>query len=560
MTCSFSKDCSKSVFTNVENNFLLEYLPVASGDSVKVYLYGLFLCQNPNHDQSLSEISKHLNMTEQQVIDGFTFWEEFGLISVTSLNPLSVLFHPVNGLYSAKPRKYKAEKYTEFSKSLQSIITDRMISTSEYTEYFSIMETYSIIPESMLMIVRYCIDKKGANIGYKYISKVAKDFGARGIITVDAIEKELASYVTKSATIEKILKAMSLRRQPDIDDANFLKKWTSELNFEPENIIFAASKLKKGSFNKLDEFLMELYSMKSFSKEEIAEYMSKKQVIYDLAIKINKALSIYVDVIDTVVDTYTKKWLSYGFTDQALLFIASQCFKSSKNTLADMDLLVENLRQRGFITLSGVNDFFENERLNDEFILKILQIIGISRRPTPWDRENLNVWRSWNFSDDMILESAKLSAGKNSPIAYMNGILSNWKANQIFTTTQISEKPISDNSQEDYNREYQRRRALAVSKAQKNLESAMELDGFNDIYYRLNSIEKDLAFAEMANDDNALKSLEKEKADLTKSAEKLLGKLNLKLIDLTPRYACKKCKDTGYDGTKRCDCYNKKVD
>ena len=32
-----------------------------------------------------------------------------------------------------------------------------------------------------------------------------------------------------------------------------------------------------------------------------------------------------------------------------------------------------------------------------------------------------------NFSEDMIFEAAKLSAGKSSPIAYMNAILSNWK-------------------------------------------------------------------------------------------------------------------------------------
>ena len=47
MTCSYSKEFSASAFTGVENAFVTEYLPIASGDAVKVYLYGLFLCQNP---------------------------------------------------------------------------------------------------------------------------------------------------------------------------------------------------------------------------------------------------------------------------------------------------------------------------------------------------------------------------------------------------------------------------------------------------------------------------------------------------------------------------------
>ena len=38
------------------------------------------------------------------------------------------------------------------------------------------------------------------------------------------------------------------------------------------------------------------------------------------------------------------------------------------------------------------------------------------------------------FTEELILEAAKLSAGKSSPIAYMNGILGNWKNNGVFDT------------------------------------------------------------------------------------------------------------------------------
>jgi hypothetical protein len=279
-----------------------------------------------------------------------------------------------------------------------------------------------------------------------------------------------------------------------------------------------------------------------------------------LAIKINKLLSVYVEVIDTVVDTYTKKWLSFGFEEQALCFIASYCFKVGKNTLQDMDELVEKLRFNGIIDLSSVNDYFEQEKRKDEFISKMLSLAGINRRPNPWDRENLSVWKSWNFSEDMILEAAKLSSGKSSPTAYMNGILSNWKSNGIFTvdkTANCTETTVE--TQESYNREYERRRSLATSRAQKNNEKASEIDGFMQIYGRLNSIEKDLAFAEIANDASVISSLENEKNTLTEKANSLLSKIGISLLDLSPRYACEKCNDTGYVGTHRCDCFDKKV-
>ncbi len=546
----------------MENLFIYEYLPSASGNAVKVYLYGLFLCRNKDFDQSFDDISKTLDMPKTEILDCFKFWEEFGLVNILNQEPLKIEYLPVRSVYGNKPRKYKAEKYTDFTKSLQALLPDRMISTNEYTEYFNIMETYGIKPEAMVMIVKYCVDKKGGDIGYRYISKVAKDFGARAIVTVEKVEQELSAYILRTSEIEKILKALSLKRQPEIDDQKLLKKWTNELNFEPENIVFAASKIKKGSMQKLDEFLMDLYSIKSFTKSEIDEYMQKKTLVFELAIKINKALSVYMDVIDTVVDTYTKPWLSYGYEPDTLLYIASYCFKQGTNTLKAMDELIENLRTRGIISLSSVGDYFEGLKRTDDFISKLLITAGVNRRPNPWDRENLATWKSWNFSEDMLLEAALLASGKTSPIAYMNGILSNWKNNGIFTPSDISATPVQNanaNSQEAYNREYEERRALAISKSQKNIEKAMAIDGFSSVYSRINSIEKDLAFAEMGGNVDALNAFEKEKEQLLEKANFLLSTVNLALDDLSPKYSCEKCKDTGYVGTHRCDCFNKKV-
>ncbi len=562
MTCSFSKEFSASAFTNVENVFIYEYLPVSSGDAVRAYLYGLYLCQNQECDKGLAGIASALNLTEEQVADFFAYWEEFGLVNVVSTEPFAVQYLPVRASYSGKARKFKTEKYSDFTKGVQALIPSRMISTSEYTEYFNIMESYGIKPDAMLMIVKYCTARQGNDVGYKYIAKVAKDFGNRGIVTVEKVENELSTYNLRTSEITRILKAMSIKRQPDIEDLALLKKWTGELNFDLDNIIFAGSKLKKGNMNRLDEFLLELYSLKAFSKEEIEAYIEGKQKVYEIAIKINKTLSVYMEVIDPVVDTYTKKWLSYGFDEEGLLLVASHCFKEGKNNLQDMDVLLDELRARGYVTLTSINDYFEGLKKTDEFIAKMLITAGLSRRPNPWDRENVKTWKSWNFSEEMILEAAKLSAGKlPSPIAYVNGILGNWKNKGLFTPSEIGAVTVtaSDNSQETYNREYERRRQIAVSRAQKNLGEALSLDGFRELYSRLNSIEKDLAFAEISGNQDALKALENEKIEIYSKARLTLQKAGLTLEDLSPKYACTKCNDTGYVGTHRCDCFDKKV-
>ena len=63
----FSKEKSKDIFllaTEVDNVFLSEYLPDTPGDYVKVYLYGLFLCQNSGSDIPFDKFAKKLNLKQ----------------------------------------------------------------------------------------------------------------------------------------------------------------------------------------------------------------------------------------------------------------------------------------------------------------------------------------------------------------------------------------------------------------------------------------------------------------------------------------------------------------
>ena len=73
--------------TPVENQFILEYLPDAKGDYVKVYLYGLMRCYHPEDDMSLERMGRELNMTEDDVAAAFRYWERRGLVRRVSDKP-----------------------------------------------------------------------------------------------------------------------------------------------------------------------------------------------------------------------------------------------------------------------------------------------------------------------------------------------------------------------------------------------------------------------------------------------------------------------------------------
>ena len=87
--CTFSKDLDNG-YTIVDNKFITKYLPEADGFAVKVYLYGLYLCENRETDFSISSMAEVLKTTEENIRQAFAFWEDFDLVEVLAQEPFTV--------------------------------------------------------------------------------------------------------------------------------------------------------------------------------------------------------------------------------------------------------------------------------------------------------------------------------------------------------------------------------------------------------------------------------------------------------------------------------------
>ena len=90
--CSYSREFSLASFTGIENQFINKYMPLADGDAVKAYVFGLYLCQNVQGDYSLEEAAKTLNMSAERLTELFRFWEDFDLLEIVSLQPFAVRY------------------------------------------------------------------------------------------------------------------------------------------------------------------------------------------------------------------------------------------------------------------------------------------------------------------------------------------------------------------------------------------------------------------------------------------------------------------------------------
>lgn len=560
---SVSDELAKKSFTSVENKFITKYLPVLEPNSVKVYLYSLYLYQSGLTSFTLSDLAHSLSLSEDEVSGYFEYLEEFELVSVLSFSPFEVKILDADNLYGT-PKKFKPEKYADFTKAVQSVIKGRMISTNEFREYFLLLEEYGFEQNALIMIITYCVNLKGDNIRLQYIKKVAKSFAEDGALTAKKVDERLSAYTGSTPSLIKIFSAAGINKQPDIDDDKLYKKWTEELGFNDEAITAAAKFFKVKTVEKLDDALTELYKNKKFDIKEIEDYCKSKNSVYNATIDIARALGVYMQNSAPYIENYVNVWYNWGYSLLTMKTVANYCFKHNKNSFEDMNGFISKLYDEGIVTDKSVNEKLATLDAEDKFLKELLSACGLTRKVIDWDRQSLSKWRSWNFGDEMLLEAAKLSSGKSNPTAYMNGILSAWKTEGIFTPDKINvtSKTVTTNTDNrsqraEIERHFYDLRHAAEDAADRALQCATADSVYGEIYRELNELSIELAFAEIR-DTKRAESISKRIDELNALGDKRLKELNIVKADFTPHYSCKLCNDTGYDKDGNpCECMKK---
>ncbi len=441
--CKFSTEYIANNKTEVDNLFINEYLPDAPDNCVKVYLYGLFLCNSGEIiDNALDKFSKHLGLDEDEVITCFMYWQEQGLVQVLSTYPVEIRFTPLKNIGSGT-KLYKTDKYDVFNRQAQELFEGkREISKSEYAEYYDFMERYHMEQEALLMIIKYCIDTKKANVGYTYILTVARNWANEGILTAQQVEEKLCEFEENSSELGALLSALRIKRQPYIEEKTLYKKWTDELGFGVDVILYVANKIKTKThptFDKIDGILMKYYTLGLFSVLEIENYEQNKQKLYNLAKQVNNAIGVYYENLDMVVDNYISKWINLGLDEETILEIASYCRKVSVRSLEGLDNKIQKFSKLGLVTVEALHSYLNEIIETDNEIQEILDKLALPRKVNFIDRELYKTWKAWNMSKELIMYASELAAGKS--MQYLNSILANWHNSDVRSVEEAKKKP-----------------------------------------------------------------------------------------------------------------------
>ena len=140
--------------TNLPDIFFTEYLPEASGDYVKIYLYILFLSKY-DKDIKVNDLCKKLGLPLKVIQDGMKYWEDQGVL--TRKNTGYIL----NNLQEKELHQLYKPKVALSAEQIQkSAESQKKAKTIEYinNRYFSGLMPTSWYPDIELWFKKYDFD------------------------------------------------------------------------------------------------------------------------------------------------------------------------------------------------------------------------------------------------------------------------------------------------------------------------------------------------------------------------------------------------------------------
>ena len=429
--CNFSQELVNVGYTTVDNLFITNYLPEAPNKYVDIYLFGLYLCSKCGQDNNLDTMARVLGIDKEDILTAYTYWQELGLVHILQKNPCEVVYMPVRS-DDVLLKKIKPQKYQQFNKDIQGVLCERMISTNEYNEYYIFLETTFFEPKALVAVAKYCAEKKGNDINYPYILKVARSLSDSGIKTVDAVEQKLSTTVKYTDDIKLLFGALGTKRSIEYDDRRLFEKWTEGMGYDLETLRFVAKKYKKASMEYLDRRIDAYYKMGLHSMADIAGYDKNRDKMFEIAKQINKIIGVYYQSLDFIIEDYITPWLNKGFDESSLTLVAKYCFKQNVRTIDGMDGVVQKFYQKGLTSQNAIAQYMTDLVSQDKQVKDVLQTAGLLRGVAQSDRNSYKTWtESWGMPHDLVLHVATLSNGATNQMAYINKVLADFKANGI---------------------------------------------------------------------------------------------------------------------------------
>ena len=347
VNCRFSDDAARREATPVDNLFIAEYLPHASGLQVQVYLYGLMQCRYPSMGER--PIDEALGLSEQAVRDAFAYWQSLGLVRIASDVPLTVEYRPLGeAAAQALPAKYAG-----LVRRIGALVAPRQFGVQELRHVYDWIEVYGLEEGAVLELVSHCMELRGRRVSINYMTRVAQSWAERGVRTCGQARADIMAFELRCSGASKVLRAWNKRRKPTEAELALYQKWTGEWGFTEAAILAALPRLTvtgSPNFTYLDELLDSLRGRQLTGEaqieaddEQAAADRAFAKLLFERAGKVEPATRTQRAQIAMYLHEFSMP--------RELLLFAAECSRGANEPFGRMKRLLNDWHDQGVTTI-----------------------------------------------------------------------------------------------------------------------------------------------------------------------------------------------------------------
>lgn len=429
--------------TPVSNQFLLEFMPMAKGDYVKVYLYGLMQCHHPQADSSMEQMSHELGLSEDEVLAAFRYWERKGLVQRTSDRPPRFRYVNVNKLIFMGGAPQEDVAYATFAEALHGLFgNDYWLHGKQVSAYYEWVEEMHLPMEAVLALIEHMIATRGKGFSLAAAQKLAVELAEAGVRTASDAEAVLNRDRHDLKGSRDVLRRFSLFREPTQPEMALYHKWAREWGFEPEAILAACDYTTNGkapSFKYLDTILKNQRAQmgeKNISFRQMEKARAERESMEEPLRKLLSVMNIAgVTVNDGTISVYQDMRKLYP--DEIILMAGRICSVASGDLLMVQEML-EAWKEKGLQTAEEIRQYVNKMDELNRLGRQLYQLWGRRSGVKASDRQLMQLWQDeWGFSNEMIIACAAYAADKEKPMQYLNGVLRACKEKGYTTPEEI---------------------------------------------------------------------------------------------------------------------------
>ncbi|NLY20577.1 MAG: DnaD domain protein [Tissierellia bacterium] len=248
--------------TPIENIFIEDYMPVADGNFVKVFLLAYKYASSKDLPARFDNevIARNLNLPISEVLSAWDYWESENVIEKTpNLNgDFNIKFVNLKQLYLNNSQRPKSNNNTmtqvdSFINEFQNEGTRKMFNNidhiirrqtypNEKQEILSWLSEFNMSGELVEMAFHYTYEEKKIN-NMRYVKTVLTSWYDKGFTTREEVEEELEKSGEKYGRYSKVMSAIGIDHR-NMSKADFyaINKWYDEYGYDDEIIEIACAR------------------------------------------------------------------------------------------------------------------------------------------------------------------------------------------------------------------------------------------------------------------------------------------------------------------------------